>query len=79
MHSDGFGVLGPEEVESIKSLTEGHIRFMKSRVHAPIIAHLLGRDNLALIDSLVSAKNIRECEINHNFCLYDLMTMHVFF
>ena len=48
---------------------------MKSRVHAPIIAHLLGRDNLALIDSLVSAKNIRECEINHNFRLYDLMTM----
>ena len=43
VHSDGFGVLGPEEVQSIKSLTEGHIKFMKSKVHAPIIAHLLGR------------------------------------
>ena len=48
---------------------------MKSRMLAPIIAHLLGRDNLALIDILVSTKNIRECEINQNFRLYDLMTM----
>ena len=69
VHSDGFGVLGPEEVECIKSLTEGHTRFMKSKVNAPIIAHLLGRDNLELIDSLVSSKNIRECEINQNFRL----------
>ena len=70
VYSDGFGVLGPEEVESIKSLTEGH-----TRLHAPIIVHLLGRDNLTLIDSLGCSRSICECETNQNFRLYDLLSM----
>ena len=75
VHSDGYSVLGPEELSAIKSTLDAHLRFMRSKAQAPIIAHLLGRDNLMLIDSLVTRRNIRECEINQNFRLYDLLTM----
>ena len=53
VHSDGYTVLGPEEIEMIWSVTEGHLRFMKGK--AQIIAHLLGtcphKTSLALMAS----------------------------
>jgi len=75
IHSHGFSVLGDDEVALIKSTQEGHVRFMRSAKQAPIIAHLLGAPNLALIDGLMASGNIRQCEINQNFRLFDLMTL----
>ena len=48
---------------------------MHSKKQAPLIAHLLGPKNLALLDLLEREGNIRSCEINMNFRLYDLMTL----
>ena len=75
VHSDGFSVLGPEEIDMIRNVTEGHLRFMKGKTQAPIIAHLLGPQNIALLDGLVTTRNIRECEINMNFRLFDLLSL----
>ena len=75
VHSEGYTVLGPEEILMIRSVTEGHLRFMKGKSQAPIIAHLFGVQNIALIDGLVTPRNIRECEINMNFRLFDLLSL----
>ena len=73
VHSDGFGVLGEEELINIKATTDAHLRFMRSKAQSPMIVHLLGPANIALVDALVSHSDIRKCEINQNFRLYDLM------
>ena len=75
IHHDGYTVLGEEEINLIKATTDGHTRFMRSSKQAPIIAHLLGPQNIALIDGLITNSNIRRCEINQNFRLFDLMTL----
>ena len=75
VHSDGYGVLDKEEVERIKVTREGYLRFMHSKRQAPLIAHLLGSKNIALLDLLERESNIRSCEINMNFRLFDLMTL----
>jgi len=75
VHSDGYGVLDNEEVQLIKVTREGYLRLMHSKRQAPLIAHLLGSKNIALLDLLERESNIRSCEINMNFRLFDLMTL----
>ena len=48
---------------------------MRSKRQAPSIAHLLGPKNIQLLDLLETQDNIRKCEINMNFRLFDLMTL----
>ena len=73
VHSDGFGVLGDEEIQTVKATIDAHHKFMRSKAQAPMIAHLLGPANIALVDGLVSNSDIRKCEINQNFRLFDLL------
>ena len=75
VHSDGYGVLDQSEVVDMKHTKDAYLRFMHSKKQAPLIAHLLGPKNLALLDLLEREGNIRSCEINMNFRLYDLMTL----
>ena len=75
VHSDGYGVLDQSEVVDMKHTKDACLRFMHSKKQAPLIAHLLGPKNLALLDLLEREGNIRSCEINMNFRLYDLMTL----
>ena len=70
---DGFGVLCEAEVNLIKEVTDAHKRFMMSSRQSVLIAHLLGEKNISLIDSLVFRSDIRQCKINENFRLFDLM------
>ena len=74
VHSDGYGVLGPEEVEVVAATREAHRQFMMSRKQSALIAHLLSGVNIALVDAL-GHTDIRQCEINQNFRLFDLMTL----
>jgi len=73
VHSDGFSVIDDEEAALIKETKDAHIRFMMSRRQSALIGHLLGPKNIALIDGLVFQTNIRQCEINMNFRLFDLL------
>jgi len=72
VHSDGYSVIDSEEATVIKQTREAHISFMMSRRQSALIAFLLGPKNIALLDGLVFNSNIRECEINMNFRLFDL-------
>ena len=70
IHSDGFGVLSPEEVDLIHQTKQAHKAFMSSRRQCALIVHVLGEQNVALVDSLISKSDRRKCEINQNFsCL----------
>ena len=73
IHSDGFGVLSPEEVDLIHQTKQAHKAFMSSRRQCALIFHVLGEQNVALVDSLISKSDIRKCEINQNFRLFDLI------
>ena len=75
VHSAGYGVLDKDELSASRHTREGYLRFMHSKKQAPLIAHLLGPKNLALLDLFEREANIRECEINMNFRLYDLMSL----
>ena len=46
---------------------------MTSRRECALIAHVLGTENVALVDSMVSKADIGKCEINQNFQLFDLI------
>ena len=70
---DGFGVRSAAEVNLINEVSEGHKRFMMSSRRSVLIAYLLGEKNIILIDALVFKSDIRQCKINDNFCLFDLM------
>ena len=74
-HSPGFGVLDQDEVRNTKHTRDAYLRFMHSQKQAPLIAHVLGPKNIALLDLFEREANIRYFEINTNFRLYDLMTL----
>jgi len=46
---------------------------MMSSRQSVLIAHLLGEKNLSLLAALETTADIRKCEINENFRLFDLM------
>ena len=69
----GFGVLGKEEQQLVREVIDGHKRFMMSSRQSVLIAHLLGEKNLSLLAALETTGDIRNCEINENFRLFDLM------
>ena len=70
LYPDVLESLGDEKVEHIKATTGVHLRFMRSKAQAPIIAHLLGPANIALVDGLASDSDVRKSEINQTFvCL----------
>ena len=75
VHSAGYGVLDKDELSATRHTREGYLRFMHSKKQAPLIAHLLGPKNLALLDLFEREANIRDCELNMNFRLYDLMSL----
>ena len=70
-----IAVLDQDEVSTMKHTRDAYLRFMHSKKQAPLIAHLLGPKNLALLDLLEREGNIRMYEINMNLRLYDLMTL----
>ena len=50
IHSDGFGVLSSEEVHLIHQTKQAHKAFMTSRRQCALIVHVLGEQNVALVE-----------------------------
>ena len=75
VHSPEFGVLDQDEVRNTKQTRDAYLRFIHSQKQAPLIAHVLGPKNIALLDLFEREANIRYFEINTNFRLYDLMNL----
>ena len=75
VYSEGYGVHDKKDMVKMKHTKDANLRFVHSKRQAPLISHLLGPNNLALLDLLEREANIRSCEINMNFRLYDLITL----